>query len=865
MTREPLSNPLRPCRGAIPYVILLGTLLFTAIATYYTHRTANAKDRLLFENAIQRTQTNIQDRLNTYIALLRAGRGLFDAEPGVSQAEFREFARHLELRTQYPGIQGIGFSIRVPPEQKEALIETMRRQGETTFTLRPDFPRDEYHAIIYLEPLDWRNQAAMGYDMFSEPVRRAAMERARDQGTAAATGRVTLVQEIDEKKQAGFLIYLPVYQGGTTPDTIARRRATLQGFVYSPFRAEDFIQGILLKQPNPLIDIQIYDGSGIEAENLLLHSHLDSSQVNPRYKPRFRAVTTLDVAGRSWTLVFTSRLELEQTSEQRWVPLIAITGSVISLILFGLARSQTQAQMAVEYSMVELRQSEEALLAANRRVRTILESITDAFVAFDQQLHCIYVNQEAESLLQRQREDLMGKPVWQVLPDLADSPFAAGLKQSLEQRTTVALEEFYPSLKTWLEVHIYPAPDGLSIYLRNIDERKQAEAERNLLLERERVAREEAEAANRTKDEFLAVLSHELRTPLNPILGWVKLLQTGQLDAQKTALGLEIIERNARLQTQLIGDLLDVSRILQGKLTLNKYPVDLALILEAAQETVRLSAEDKGITLHTEVPQTPRFVLGDPNRLQQVIWNLLSNAVKFTPEGGQIKAQLTYEATEATLSVQDTGKGINPSFLPFVFDSFRQADGSITRQFGGLGLGLAIVRHLVHLHDGEVKAESAGENQGATFTVTLPLIADQIPAELPSLGSEEAVSLKGIKALVVDDDVDTQQYVVFLLTQAGAEVTSVGSAQAALATIKDSWPSVLVSDIGMPNMDGYALIQQIRTWETEQGRSPLLAIALTAYAGDLDQQQALAAGFQKHLAKPVEPEALIRFIASSMN
>lgn len=731
MARETLSNSLKCYRGVIPYVVLLGTLLLTAIATYYMHRTASAKDRLLFESSIQRTQVNIEDRLNTYIVLLQASRGLFDADSDISQVDFRRFASQLELRTQYPGIQGIGFSIRVLPSQKDVLINNMRQQGITNFTLRPDSPRNEYHAIIYLEPLDRRNRAAIGYDMFTEAVRRTAMEQARDQGTVSVSGRVTLVQEIDQKKQFGFLTYLPVYARGATPTTISERRAALRGFVYSPFRADDFIQGVLRKQPSPLVDLQVYDGTEIRLENLLLRSHQPPDPINSEYRPRFEAVTTMTVGGHPWTLVFTSRPELEQASEHRWVPLIAIMGSAISLILFGLTRSQAKAQMAVEHSMAELRESKEALLAANRRVRTILESIADAFVAFDQQWDCIYVNQEAESLLQRKRGELIGQTVWQVFPDLADSPFAAGLHQSSKQQTTIALEEFYPSLKTWLEIHIYPAPDGLSIYLRDINERKQAEAERALLLEREQIARKESETANRAKDEFLAILSHELRTPLNPILGWVGLLQTGQMDAQKTALALETIERNARLQTQLIGDLLDVSRILQGKLILSQCSVDLIEILKAALATVRQTVEAKDIAIHVEVPPTPRLILGDPNRLEQVIYNLLSNAVKFTPEGGQIEVRLTYTATKVRLAVRDTGKGISPSFLPFIFDTFRQADGSMTRQFGGLGLGLAIVRHLVHLHNGEVKAESAGEDQGSTFTVTLPLTANPLPAQSP--------------------------------------------------------------------------------------------------------------------------------------
>ena len=375
---------------------------------------------------------------------------------------------------------------------------------------------------------------------------------------------------------------------------------------------------------------------------------------------------------------------------------------------------------------------------------------------------------------------------------------------------------------------------------------------------------EQLQQANRIKDEFLAVLSHELRSPLNPILGWSKMLQTGKLDAAKTAQGLSAIERNAKLQAELIEDLLDVSRILQGKLSLKVYPVDLVPTIYAAMETVELAAQAKSIQIQARLESNVGQVLGDANRLQQIIWNLLSNAVKFTSAGGQVNITLECLDDSAQIRVSDTGKGINPDFLPHVFDHFRQEDGATTRKFGGLGLGLAIVRHLVELHGGTVEAESAGEGRGATFIVTLPLIQNPSETTLDSKLSEPSLNLDGIKVLVVDDDTDTREFIAFMLSTYGAKVTAVSSGAEALAIFTQNRPDVLVSDIGMPQIDGYMLMRQLRTLPPEEG-GQIPAIALTAYAGEVNQQQALQAGFGRHVSKPIEPLTLIAAIAQLLN
>ncbi len=539
--------------------------------------------------------------------------------------------------------------------------------------------------------------------------------------------------------------------------------------------------------------------------------------------------------------------------------MVFVLECVLVSILCGSLRTTNQ-QLARNLS--KLKASEESLRTANQSITDILESITDGFYTLDRQWRFAYINSQAEQILRRSRDELLRQSVWEKFPGARGTLFEQSFYRAVSEVVPVVFESCgVVNPERWFEVHVNPLHDGLAVYFQDVTERKQAEQERERLLERERAAREEAEAANRIKDEFLAVLSHELRSPLNPILGWSQLLRSGILDATKTAHALETIERNAKLQTQLIEDLLDVSRILRGKLSLTRAPVDLAATIEAALETVRLATQAKSIQIHMRLDSTTGQVLGDSTRLQQVVWNLLANAVKFTPTGGQIEIRLEKRGSQAQIQVADTGKGIPPDFLPHVFEYFRQADATTTRKFGGLGLGLAIVRNLVELHGGTVWAESPGEERGATFTVRLPLMS--VPTQTPQEQMPEApvAHLTGLRILVVDDEPDIRHIVAFILEQAGATVSVAASAAEALNLMGQSLPDVLISDIGMPDMDGYMLIRQIRTLPPEQG-GKIQAIALTAYATEVDRQQALAAGFQQHIAKPFEPEELVRVISA---
>jgi signal transduction histidine kinase/CheY-like chemotaxis protein len=398
--------------------------------------------------------------------------------------------------------------------------------------------------------------------------------------------------------------------------------------------------------------------------------------------------------------------------------------------------------------------------------------------------------------------------------------------------------------------------------------------EREQLLAREQMARAEAETANRMKDEFLATVSHELRTPLNAIVGWAHMLRRGGLDEAAISRAVETIERNARSQAQLVEDILDVSRVITGKLRLNIGPVDMATVINAAIDSVQLAAESKSIRLEVTLDPLARHISGDASRLQQVIWNLLANAIKFTPTGGRVEVRLERAVANAQIQVSDTGEGINPEFLPFIFDRFRQADGTSTRRHGGLGLGLAIVRHLIELHGGTVHADSPGEGCGASFIIKLPLaIADRSRksrrADLESLwpndqsdGQPEPLpSLEGIQVLLVDDDRDTLQMLTAMLTECRAKVQAASHAEEAMELLQWFRPDVLVSDLAMPGEDGYSLVGKVRALDAER-RTPTPAVALTAYARVEDRTRALSAGFNLFIVKPVEPHELISAIAN---
>lgn len=537
-----------------------------------------------------------------------------------------------------------------------------------------------------------------------------------------------------------------------------------------------------------------------------------------------------------------------------------------------------QANQQLQTEIAERQATETELQDALQKLNFHVENSPLGVVEWDREFRITRWSGEAEQIFGWQAAEMVGRKVddWQFVYEAdqatvatAMTDFVAGKTPQLkvENRNygkdgSVLHCEWYNSAladEAGNLVSVLSLVLDTSDRLRLETARAHAVEENSRLLAQEQAARVTAEQANRIKDEFLAVLSHELRTPMNPILGWSKLLRSSKLDATRTAQALETIERNAQLQVQLIDDLLDIPRIVQGKLSLEIALVNLSTVISAALEAVRLAAEAKSLSIQMIGAPSATVVSGDAGRLQQVVWNLLSNAVKFTPTGGQVAIELAQVGVNAQIRVRDSGKGISPEFLPYVFEHFRQEDGTTTRQFGGLGLGLAIVRQIVELHGGLVTAASSGEGQGASFTVQIPLSPRLRELATSEPCFEPVSDLSGTRILVVDDEADSRAVVVFVLEQANAIVTSVSSGSEALQSIKRSAPNLILSDIGMPEMNGYMFMQQLRSLEPMR---QVPAIALTAYAGEYDRQQAIKAGFQKHLPKPVDPEALVNAIAN---
>ena len=497
------------------------------------------------------------------------------------------------------------------------------------------------------------------------------------------------------------------------------------------------------------------------------------------------------------------------------------------------------------------------------------------FLSFTDDGQIVYVNATLLQLLEYESAELTGRHVESLMPVASRIFYQTHLFPLLKLHDRV--DEVYLSLRASSGVEI---PVLVNAVRRERDGRVVNDCvlmhmrQRNQYEDEILLAKRAAEEATLAKDEFLAVISHELRTPLTAILGWARMLQTGTLDARTAERAIDVIERNAESQNQLIGDLLDFSRIISGRMRLDVAQIEMASVVEAAIDVVNPAAAAKNIRLQTILDPKAGLISGDRERLQQVMWNLLSNAVKFTPKGGRVQVRLTRVNSSIEVVVSDTGEGISREFLPYVFDRFRQSDNTTTRRQAGLGLGMAITKHLVELHGGTVMADSPGEGEGATFVLKLPItIAHQMePSAMPSTtrrppaGADfsppaELPRLDGIRVLIVDDEQDARELLTVILTQSGASVTTASGAADALDKLRRAVPDILVSDIEMAHEDGYSLIRKVRILEGSPGRR-LPAIALTAHARTADRLRALAEGFQMHIPKPVEPTELVLAISN---
>jgi signal transduction histidine kinase/CheY-like chemotaxis protein len=925
-------------RVLLPYLILLLGFCFTLVVYYYFSLLTFEQDRLRFNSQVQEIEDQVSLRVATSTALLRAGTGLFAASDSVDAGEFTRFVEQIELEKNYPGVEGIGYSVRFPAKDKAKIVADMKRQGFADFKIWPDdSPRSEYNAITYLHPRSVRNRVAFGFDMATEGVRRQAMETARDTGLPSASGRVQLVQEQevdDANKQPGFLIYVPVYRKKAPVTTLEDRRQALLGFVYSPFRIQDFLDPIT-RAENRDVAFQVYDGTEVKPETLISRIAKVAAA-----DPVFTVDKALNVGNRTWTIVYATKPAFESHSSRSLLKYTLIIGGLLSLLFAAVTRAEIRARARAEHSAEELKKSEttirntlqererteeelrktsEALRDADQRALLEYERLLERIKTFAQalgtarDLHAIFsalrqftnvsvpCNGFFVSLYDPVRDVRTACYGWADgeeldVSELPPMPVTARGPNSRAVRTgQVIITNDY--MRTQPGGVIVGPDNGLrpdssmavpmavmgriigTIEVQSYDKNVYSPGhvtamsmaanltavaiENVRLLELERTAREAAEESNRLKDEFLATVSHELRTPLTAILGWSRLLEGGTLDDSVTQQAVEVIWRNAKAQAQIVDDILDVSRIITGNLYLDLQPLEVVPVVENAINVVRPTADAKGIRVEKDFDSKPAMVSGDANRLQQVVWNLLSNAVKFTDSGGRVRVKIARVGGAVEVSVSDTGLGINKKFLPYVFERFRQADSTTTRQHGGLGLGLAIARHLVEIHGGTINAESGGEGRGATFTIRLPLSEAKVKSFAEPDHHKLARSqqlLSGLNVLLVDDDSDTLTLMATALKRREANVTAVSSAGEAILAITRKRPDVLVSDIAMPDEDGYGLIKKIRSLENGVAES-LPAVAITAYAKDEDRERALSAGYQIYLAKPVELTELISVVA----
>lgn len=662
-------------RPFIPSLILISSLLATVIVSSIIAEEIHQRDESRFDTYTRTTQSEIQNTLEKHIALLRGTRGYVATDNTLTREEFHSYIQQLKLQEYYPGVQGIGYSVKIP-EDVASFIESVRVNDLADFTLKPDIQRDEYHTILYLEPLDRRNREALGFDMFSEPVRRKAMSAARDSGKVAMTGKVTLVQEIDQNKQAGFLIYAPVYQDDTVPTSLQDKRKDLVGFVYAPFRINDLLESIHNVNTNPKTVFKMYDGTNISSESLLFTSPDTNTRISSGYKPMYSKQTHLNIAQQKWTITHTSTPEFDKESNRYLVPLIVLAGVILSLFLFTISYIQ---------------------LLTQRQKTEILEGITDGFVSFNRNWDISYVNQEGARLVGRKHKELLGKNLWKEFPGLDKTKFGGLYKQSMEDGKTRQYEDFYDPLSKWIEVKIYPSKSGLSLAFNDISERVRLEKQ---------------------KDEFLAVASHELKTPITSIKAFGQVLQRvfRKKGEKEALLHLNRMDTQIDRLTHLVNDLLDVSKIQAGKIefhedefSFNELVHDTIEGLQHTTLTHKFNARlGKDVKIH-----------GDKDRITQVITNFITNAVKYSPQANKLNISTKVDKTDVTFCVKDYGKGIPKNEHRRIFERFYRVQDNTTITSQGLGLGLFISSEIIKRQRGKIWVEST-EGKGSIFCFSLP-------------------------------------------------------------------------------------------------------------------------------------------------
>lgn len=846
--------------AAVPKnVMLVFCLAITLFLTYFVHSTIDQDRRARFNHEIRQILSDLNSRLYDSTNTLQHTRGLFVLHPGTTHEQFRAFVSTLEIDKLHPGLLGLGFVPVIEGKDVPKFIDEMRQSGAPDYQVWPLEPRRKLYSVLkFIEPLTDTNRHALGFDLMSESVRNEAMERARDTGRVTISRRVRLIQQPPDAKPDGFVLFMPIYKGGVVPATEAGRRRNLVGFVTGPLRAKAFFSSVFKPVADSgLLGVEIYERSDLSEDSLLFASKATEARLERG--EALQSTSTIDAIGTPWTLKFRTGPALNgSTNQVAWY--VLASGLLVSLVLHRRWSDYNK------YSR-QLQASENRLKIVTDRIPALIALIgLDGRYRFANAAHSEWFGLDSKTMVGRQ------------LNEILQSESDTGAREQFAKAMRGERVSFEMKLKhqrlgfRQVKVDCIPhrsdenEPDcfialatDVSELMRLVEALRQSESRQRLAAREKEALYKRAQSLNRAKDDFLAMLSHELRTPLTVILGHAELLKEATSKNDELRESIESILRNAKAQNQIVNDLIDVSSIITGKISLHVESLDIGRVVHSVVEGAKLPAQRKGIDLTYEIEEGSSAIRGDSVRLQQVLMNLLVNACKFTPSGGWIRVTSRTVDGFYEISIRDSGQGIDPDFLTHVFDRFQQEDNTMTRRHGGLGLGLSIARNLVQAHHGTIEARSAGRGLGAEFIVRLPSVPKLVrnsDEARPRMHRPERAALDSKRVLIVDDEPDARRLIARYLERSGAQVRAAGSAKEALSALKEFSPELIISDIGMPDEDGYSLIRKIRSEEHLHHRRETPAIALTAYAREEDRVRALQAGYHAHLSKPIGSQSL---------
>jgi PAS domain S-box-containing protein len=848
------TEPIRPNRHfVIPWVILAISILATAWVWNDTRMQVFEDASARFGRQARPVERAILERLLIYEDVLRGGQGLFAANKGiVTREQWRRYVTNLNLNERYPGILGVGFSLRVRPSQKAAHLANIRAEGFPDYVIHPEGDRPEYHSIIYIEPFEGRNRRAFGYDLFSEPARRAEMERARNTGLLALSAKVLLVQEVTQETQAGFFMYLPVYREGSSLATFAQRSSALLGFVYSPFRVNDLIHGVVGAN-SPTMGFEIYDGTEMTPASML-YDGIDDAALGKDYRPAFSRTVSMNFGGHAWTLRFITLPAFDAATDYREPLIVAASGVAISLLLFGitwsLANTRERAITLAKNMTAELSDSRE-------QFRAVSETANDGIVTADAQGKIVYLNEAALQLFGYTADEMIGQPITLLMPARFHEDHRQGFHRVLAGGESKVIGKTVELAGRRKDDSEFPLELSLATWrtdkgvfftgvLRDITERKRAEAEIA-------IKTHDLEAANRLKNEFLASMSHELRTPLNAIIGFAQLMHDAKVGPvssdHKEFLG-DILTSSKHL-LQLINDVLDLAKIEAGRMDFSPEAVELTQLIGEVRNILQSLTASRRLTVEIDVAPAVERVITDPAKLKQILYNYLSNAIKFTADNGRITIRALPEDSEYfRLEVEDTGTGIRADQIEKLFVEFQQLEAGSVQRHQGTGLGLALTKKLVEAQGGRVGVQSV-YGAGSLFYAVLPTPTQEQQKIRTESGPSIAPPTAAAKILVIDDTDKDLEWLSKVLRGAGYSIDVAKTGAEGLAKAQTTTYGGILLDLILPDMAGWEVLHSIRA------SGPNRDVAVIVITVVTEKELAKAFPIQDYLVKPASAEILV--------